>query len=43
MKVLKYLNLALLEFNWQLSTFGKTIFSSEIKKVLEYSFVKTNL
>ncbi len=32
-----------LEFNWQLSTFGKTIFSSKIKKVLEYSFIKTNL
>jgi len=39
----KDFNLALPEFNSQLPTFGKTIWSTKIEKVLGYSFTKTNL
>jgi nucleoside-diphosphate-sugar epimerase len=37
------LNLALPEFNYELPTFGKTISSSKIEKILGYSFIKPNL
>ena len=39
----KDLNLALPEFNYELPTFGKTISSSKIEKVLGYSFTKPKL
>jgi nucleoside-diphosphate-sugar epimerase len=37
------LNLALPEFNREIATFGKTILSSKIENVLEYTFAKPNL
>lgn len=36
-------NLPLPEFNLEMATFGKTISSSKIEKVLEYKFIKPNL